>query len=61
MFTIRSIDGVASKFRYVSARGDPDVWIGLDHLRSSMDQGYGSACGFRVWLGNLRFDSQPDR
>ena len=43
--------GVASKFRYGSARADPDVWMGLDHLRFRMDRGYGSACGFRVWIG----------
>ena len=53
------IYGVASKFGYGSARGDPDVWIGLDHLRFGMDRGYGSACGFRVWIGALHFDSQP--
>jgi len=51
--------GVASKFGYGSARGDPDVWIGLGHLRFGMDRGYGSACGFRVWIGALHFDSQP--
>ena len=51
--------GVASKFGYGSARGDPDVWNGLDHLRFGMDRGYGSACGFRVWIGALYFDSQP--
>ena len=51
--------GVTSKFGYGSARGDPDVWIGLDHLRFGMDRGYGSACGFRVWIGALHFDSQP--
>ena len=49
--------GVASKFGYGSARGDPDVWIGLDHLGFGMDRGYGSACGFRVWIGALHFDS----
>ena len=53
------IYGVASKFGYGSARGDPDVWIGLDHLRFGMDRGYGSVCGFRVWIGALHFDSQP--
>ena len=53
------IYGVASKFGYGSARGDPDVSIGLDHLRFGMDRGYGSACGFRVWIGALHFDSQP--
>ena len=51
--------GVASKFGYGSARGDPDVWNGLDHLRFGMDRGYGSAGGFRVWIGALHFDSQP--
>ena len=51
--------GVASKFGHGSARGDPDVWIGLDHLRFGMDRGYGSACGFRVWIGSVHFDSQP--
>ena len=51
------IYGLASKFGYGSARGDPDVWIGLDHLRFGMDRGYGSACGFRVWIGALHFDS----
>jgi len=54
------IYGVASKFRYYGlARSDPDVWIGLDHLPFGMDRGYGSACGFRVWIGALHFDSQP--
>ena len=33
---------VASKFGYGSAHGDPDVRIGLDHLRFGMDRGYGS-------------------
>ena len=51
--------GFASKFRYGSARSDPDVWIGLDHLRFGMDRGYGSVCGFKVWIGALYFDSQP--
>ena len=37
---------------YGSAPGDPDVWNGLDHLRFGMDWGYGSACGFRVWIGS---------
>ena len=40
-------------------RPDPDVWIGLDHLRFGMDRGYGSVCGFKVWIGALHFDSQP--
>ena len=53
------IYGVASKFGYGSARGDPDVWNGLDHLRFGMDRGYGWSCGFRVWIGALYFDSQP--
>ena len=35
--------GVASKFGYGSARGDPDVWNGLDHLR------FGRGSG--VWIG----------
>ena len=30
---------------------DFSVWIGLDRLRFGMDRGYGSACGFRVWIG----------
>ena len=51
--------GFASKFGYGSARGDPDVWIGLDHLRFGMDRGYGSVCGFKAWIGALHFDSQP--
>ena len=55
------IYGFASKFGYGSARGDPDVWIGLDHLRFGMDRGYGSVCGFKVWIGALHFDSQPYR
>ena len=38
---------------------DRGVWIGLDHLRFGMDRGYGSACGFRVWIGALHFDLQP--
>ena len=42
---------------YGSAHGDPDVWNGLDHPRFGMDRGYGSACGFRVWIGALCFDS----
>ena len=37
----------------------PDVWIGLDHLRFGMDQGYGSACWFKLWIRALRFDPQP--
>ena len=41
------IYGGASKFGYGSARGDPDVWIGLDHLCFGMDRGYGSG----VWIG----------
>ena len=45
------------KFGYGSAGSDPDVWIGLDHLRFVMDRGYGSACGFRVWIRALHFDS----
>ena len=24
---------------------------GMDHQRFGMDRGYGSACGFRVWIG----------
>ena len=59
MVCVYYIYGFASKFGYGSARGDPDVWIGLDHLRFGMDRGYGSACGFRVWIGALHFDSQP--
>ena len=54
------IYGFASKFGYGSARGDPDVWIGLDHRHFGLDRGYGSACGFRVWIGLLHFDSQPN-
>ena len=54
---MQNLYGVASKFGYGSARGDPDVWNGLDHLRFGMDRGYGSACGFRVWIGALHFDS----
>ena len=49
-----------AKFGYGSARSDPDVWIGLDHLRFGIDRGYGSACGFRgvdqgftFWLGAI--------
>ena len=34
----------ASKFGYGSAHGDPDVWIGLDHLRFGMDRA-------GVWIG----------
>ena len=45
------------KFGYGSAGSDPDVWIGLDHLRFGMDRGYGSACGLRVWIRALHFDS----
>ena len=56
---MQNLYGVASKFGYGSARGDPDVWNGLDHLRFGMDRGYGSSCGFRVWIGALYFDSQP--
>ena len=43
--------GVASKFGYGSARGDPDVWIGLDHLRFGMDRGYGSPVGLGYGSG----------
>ena len=44
------------------------LWIGprwsrrMDRSGSpvfGMDRGYGSACGFRVWIGALHFDSQP--
>ena len=52
--------GCASKFGYGSAGGDPNVWIGLDHRHFGLDRGYGSACGFRVWIGLLHFDSQHD-
>ena len=34
------IYGVASKFGYGSARGDPNVWNGLDYLRFGMDRGF---------------------
>ena len=43
LFNGKYIYGVASKFGYGSARGDPDVWISLDHLRFGMDRG--------VWIG----------
>ena len=46
------------KIRVGSDRGNPDVRNGLDQ-RFGMDRGYGSACGFRVWIGALHFDSQP--
>ena len=35
---------------YMDRSGSPAFWYGL---------GYGSACGFRVWIGLLNFDSQP--
>ena len=34
------------------------VWIRPRCLRFSMEQGYGSACGFRVCIRALHFDSQ---
>ena len=49
--------GLRQNSGYGSARGDPNVWICLDHL--CLDRGYGSACGFRVWIGALHFNSQP--
>ena len=39
--------------------GDPDVWIGLDHLRFGMDHGVWIACGTGVWIGTLHFEPQP--
>ena len=54
------ISWVASKFGYGSARGDPDVWIGLDHLRFWYGSGvWIGPVGFRVWIGAFYFDSQP--
>ena len=40
-----------SKFGYGSARGDPDVWIGLDHLCFGMDRGMDRGYGSGVWIG----------
>ena len=37
--------GFASKFGYGSTRGDPDVWVGLDHLCFGMNRGYGVLWG----------------
>ena len=46
---------ISLKFLFVASKlgcgpsvslGDPDVRIGLDHLRFGMDRGYGSVCGF---------------
>ena len=42
---------VASKFGYKSTRGDPYIWIGLDHLRFGMDRGMDRPMNFRVWIG----------
>ena len=39
--------------------GDPDVWIGLDHLRFGMDHGVWIACGTGVWIRTLHFEPQP--
>ena len=47
------IYGVASKFGYGSARGDPDLWIGLDHLRFGMDRGYGSGVWIGLWVQGM--------
>ena len=33
------------------------VWITCVLVWTGMDRGYGSACGFRVWIGALHFDS----
>ena len=45
------IYGVVSKFGYGSARGDPDVWIGLDHPRVDMDRGMDRPVGLGYGSG----------
>ena len=51
--------GMAQKTGMDRSAGDPDVWIGLDHLRFGMDHGVWIACGTGVWIGTLHFELQP--
>jgi hypothetical protein len=51
--------GMAQKTGMDRSAGDPDVWIGLDHLRFGMDHGVWIACGTGVWIGTLHFEPQP--
>ena len=51
--------GLAQKTGMDRSAGDPDVWIGLDHLRFGMDHGVWIACGTGVWIGTLHFEPQP--
>ena len=50
---------MAQKTGMDRSAGDPDVWIGLDHLRFGMDHGVWIACGTGVWIGTLHFEPQP--
>ena len=50
---VRTTRRVASKFGYGSARGDPDVWIGLDRLRFGLDWGYGSGVWIGLWVQGM--------
>ena len=51
--------GMAQNSGMDRSAGDPDVWIGLDHLRFGMDHGVWIACGTGVWIGTLDFEPQP--
>ena len=51
--------GMAQKTGMDRSAGDPDVWIGLDHLRFGMDHRVWIACGTGVWIGTLHFEPQP--
>ena len=62
LYLIVIIYEVPSKFGYGSARGDPEVWIGLDHLRFGMDM-YGSGVWIGLWVQGtdrpVHFDLHP--
>ena len=51
--------GMAQKTGMDRSAGDPDVWIGLDHLPFGMDHGVWIACGTGVWIGTLHFEPRP--